>query len=142
MLVQDYIACMIKINDYLEEFLLVIAGGNATKLLHTEPLDLQEYVIPIKWQRQMQVQNFEPTARTLHDFQDFWECLESALDDPPADNRFNKMSGQEKSNKTRCHNNNTNKDKNYFCMLHGHNYTQHQAVSHLKKGSKKTQKRS
>ena len=71
----------------------------------------------------MQVHNFKPTARTLRNFQDFCERLESALDDPPADNKSNKMS-REKGNKKGCqnnNNNNNNKDKNHFCMLHGHN---------------------
>ena len=71
----------------------------------------------------MQVQNVKPTAGTLHDFQDFCERLESTLDDPPADNKSNKMSGQEKGNKKLCHNKNNDKDKNQFCMLHGHNPT-------------------
>ena len=47
----------------------------------------------------MKVQTFEPTAGTLRDFQDFCKHLESALDDPPADNKSNKTSGQEKGNK-------------------------------------------
>ena len=79
---QEYIAQVIKINDYLKEFLPTIVGRNATKLLEEELLDLLEFRIPIKWQRQMQVQNFGPTARTLQDFQDFCEHLESALDKP------------------------------------------------------------
>ena len=113
MLVQDYIARMIKINDYLEEFPPVIAGRNSTKLPDNELLDLLEFGIPIKWQQKMQVQNVEPTAWTLRDFQDLCERQESASDDPPLDNKSNKTSGQEKSNKKRCWDNNNNKDKKY-----------------------------
>ena len=83
MLVRDYIARVIKINNYLKEFPSVIIGRNATKLLDDNLLDLLEFRIPIKWQQKIQVQNFEPTARTLRDFQDFCECLEATLDDPP-----------------------------------------------------------
>ena len=119
MLVQDYIARVIKINDYLAEFPPpTIVGGNAIKLPDDELLDLLDFRITIKWQRQMQVQNFKLTAGTLRDFQDFCERLESALNKPVTDNKSKKMSGQEKGNKKRCHNNN-DKDKNHFCMLHG-----------------------
>ena len=55
----DYIACVTKINDYLEEFPVVTVDRNTTKLL-----DLLDFVIPIKWQWQMQVQKFDPTAGT------------------------------------------------------------------------------
>ena len=90
----------------------------------------------------MQVQNFEPISRTLRDFQDFFERLEPTLDDHPVGKKSNKTSRQEKGNKKRCqNNNNNNKDKNYFCMFHGHNlYAQHQTVPHLKKGGQKAQK--
>ena len=111
-----------QIKDYLEESPPVIADKNATKLPDNELLDLLEFGIPIKWQQQMQVQNFEPTVGTLHNFQNC-EYLESALDDPPADNRSNKTPGQEKGNKKRRQNNNNNKDKKNFCMLHGHKPT-------------------
>ena len=50
MLVQDYIARVIKINNYLKEFLSVIVGRNATKLPDNKQLDLLEFGIPIKWQ--------------------------------------------------------------------------------------------
>ena len=139
--VQDYIARVIEINNYREEFLPVITGRNATKLPGDELLDLLEFRIPIKWQRQLQVQNFEPTAGTLHDFQDFCKRLESALDDPPVDNKSNKTSRQEKGNKKFRQNNNNNKDKNNFCMLHGHNPTHStKQCRTLKKRRKSTKK--
>ena len=69
----------------------------------------------------MQAQIFEPTAGTLCNFQDFYKHLKAALDVPPMDNRSNKTSRQEKINKKLHRNNNNNKDKKYFCMLHGHN---------------------
>ena len=94
--VQEYIACVIEINNYLEEFPPLITGGNATKLPYNELLDLLEFGIPIKWQRQIQVQNFEPTSKTLRKLQDFCKRLESAFDDPPANNKSNKTSRQEK----------------------------------------------
>ena len=75
----DYIARVLEINDYLEEFPPVTTGRNATKLPDNKLLDLLEFGIPIKWQRQMQVQNFEPTAGTLQELQDFCERLEAAL---------------------------------------------------------------
>ena len=90
--VQDYISCVIEINNYLEVFLPVIAGRNATKLPDNELQDLLEFGIPIKWQQQILVQNFKPTAGTLCDFQDCCRYLESALDDPPADDKSNKTS--------------------------------------------------
>ena len=43
-----YCLCVIKINDYLKEFLPVIVGGNATKLSENELLDLLEFRIPIE----------------------------------------------------------------------------------------------
>ena len=89
----------------------------------------------------MQVQIFEPTARTLRDFQDFCKRLESALDDPPVDNKSNKTSGQEKGNKERHQNNHSNKDKKHFCMLHGHNPTHStEQCRTLKKEAKKHKK--
>ena len=46
--VQDYIACVTEINDYLTKSPpLFIAGGNATKLLDNKLLDLLEFRIPI-----------------------------------------------------------------------------------------------
>ena len=92
---QKYIAGVIKINDYLKEFPSTIIGRNPTKLLGDELLDLLEFGIPIKWQGPMQVQNFEPTVRTLRDFQDFCKRLESAFDNPVTDNKSNKTSGEE-----------------------------------------------
>ena len=53
MRVQEYIARVIKINNYLKEFLPTIVGRNATKLPDDELLDLLECGIPIKWQRQI-----------------------------------------------------------------------------------------
>ena len=96
--VQDYIAQVTEINN--------------TKLPDNEILDLLEFRIPIKWQRQMQVQNFKPTSGTLRDFQDFCDRLEAALDDPPADNKSNKTSKKEKDNKKHCQNHNNDKEKN------------------------------
>ena len=55
MLVRDYIARVIEINDYLEEFPSVVAERNATKILEDKLLDLLEFGIPIKWQLQLQV---------------------------------------------------------------------------------------
>ena len=43
--VQEYIAQVIKINDYLEEFRPTIVGGNATKLPDNDLLDLLEFGI-------------------------------------------------------------------------------------------------
>ena len=57
MMVQDF-AHVIKIHNYLEEFQPGIVGGNSTKLPGNELLDLLECGMPIKWQRQMQVQIF------------------------------------------------------------------------------------
>ena len=115
--VQEYIAQVIKINKYLEEFLPTIVVGNATKLPVNELLDLLEFRIPIKWQRQMQVQNFEPTTGTLRDFQNFCERLESALDDPVMDDKSNETSRQEKGNKKRrCNNNDEGKNISTCCM--------------------------
>ena len=45
------------------------------------------------------------------------------MDDPLADDKSNKTSG-EKGNKKRCQSNNNNKDKKNFCMLQGNNSTQ------------------
>ena len=45
--VQDYIACVTEINNYLTKSPLFIAGGNATKLLDKKLLDLLEFRIPI-----------------------------------------------------------------------------------------------
>ena len=132
---------MIEINNYLKEFPPVITGRNATKLQDNESLDMLEFGIPIKWQRQMQVQNFEPTAGTLHNFQDFCEWLEAALDDPPADNRSTKTSIQEKGTKKSHWSNNNDKDKNYFYMLRGHNPTHStKQCRTLKKEAKKHKK--
>ena len=64
-LVQEYIACVIKINDYLKEFLPVIVGRNATKIPDNKLLEILEFGIPIKWQEKIQFQNFEPTAGIL-----------------------------------------------------------------------------
>ena len=60
-LVQDYIACMIEINDCLEAFPPVTAGRNSTKLP-----DLLEFRIPIKRQRQIQFQNFNNQVPKLY----------------------------------------------------------------------------
>ena len=51
MLVQEYIARVIEINNYLEEFLPTIIGGNSIKLSDNKLLDLREFGISIKWQR-------------------------------------------------------------------------------------------
>ena len=122
--VRDYIARVIEINDYLIEFPPTVVGGDSTKLPDDELLDLLEFGIPIKWQRQMQVQNFEPTAGTLREFQDFCERLESALDEYPngeKDETSKKPSGQEKGKKKRRRN--TNDEDLKFCMMHGKNPT-------------------
>ena len=89
----------------------------------TTNYNLLEFGTPLKWQRHMQVQNFKPTARTMHDFQDFCNRLESVLKDPTVDNKSNKTSIQEKGNKKCCQNNRNNKDNEYYFMLHGHNPT-------------------
>ena len=64
--VQDYITWIIKINDYLTEFPPTIVGGDAVKRSDDEILDLLEFGIMIKWQRQMQVQNIKPTAGIIN----------------------------------------------------------------------------
>ena len=70
----------------------------------------------------MKIQNFEPTARTLRDFQDFCARLESALEESPAYNKSNKISGQENGHKKHCRNNNNNKgSQKHYYMLHGNN---------------------
>ena len=79
---QDYIAHVTEINDYLTKFPPVTQGGNATKLPDNKLLDLLELRIIIKWQWQMQVQNLDPMDGTLRNFQDFCKPLESTLDDP------------------------------------------------------------
>ena len=56
--VQEFIDCVIVINNYLEEFLPTIVGRNSNKLLDDELLDLLDIRIPTKWQQQMQVKNF------------------------------------------------------------------------------------
>ena len=121
--VQDYIARVTKINDYLTKFPPVTQGRNATNLPKNKLLDLLESGIPLKGQRKMQVQNFEPTAGTLHNFQDFCERLGSALEDPPADNKSNKTSRQEKENKKCCQKKSNIKDKKHYYTLYGHNPT-------------------
>ena len=121
--VREYIARVIEINDYLEEFPPTTVGGDATKLPEDELLDLLEFGIPIKWQRQMQVQNFVPTAGTLREFQDFCERLEAALEETPADPQPKQVSEKGKGNKKRrCNQNDEGKGK-HFCMLHGQNST-------------------
>ena len=90
----------------------------------------------------MKVQNFEPTSGILRNFQDFCKLLEATLDDPPADNRSNKTSGQEKGTKKRRWNNNNNKDKINHCMLHGYNPTHSTEQCRTLKRKQKTQKRS
>ena len=115
--VHDYIARVIEINNYLAEFPPTIVGRNATKLPDDKLLNLLEFRIPIKWQRQMQVKDFEPTAGTLRYFQDVCKRLESALNNPVTDDKSNKMSRQEKGNKKRRRNN-KDEDKKHFCMLH------------------------
>ena len=83
----------------------------------------------------MQVQKFEPSARTLRNFKDFCKRLESALDDPPTDNRSNKMPGEEKSNNESHQNNNNNN------ILYKHNPTHSTKQCHtFKKESGKAQK--
>ena len=57
---------MIEINDYLTEFPPTVVGGDSTKIVDDELLDLLEFRILISWQRQMQIQNFVPTAGTIH----------------------------------------------------------------------------
>ena len=70
----------------------------------------------------MQVQNLEPTAGTLQDFQNFCEPVESVLDKLVTDDKSNKMSRENINKKRRC-NNNDDEGKKHFCMLHGHNPT-------------------
>ena len=123
MLVQDYIAQVTEINNYLTKFPPVTQGRNSIKLLDDKLLDLLDFGTPLKWQRQIQVQNFKPTSRTLCGFQDFCEHLESASEYPEAENKSNKKSGQEKGNEKLCWNNSNNKDKKHYCVLHGHNPT-------------------
>ena len=121
--VQEYITRVIEINDYLKEFPPVTTGGNATKLPDDELLDLLEFGIPIKWQRQMQNQNFKPAVGTLCEFQDFCERLESTLEDSGADPKPKQVSNKEKGNK-KCRQNSPHKEnKKHYCMLHGQNST-------------------
>ena len=100
-----------------------IVGRDAIKLPDDKLLDLLEFGIPIKWQRQMQVQKFEPTAGTLRKFQDFCKRLESALDEYSVvqDETSKKPSGHKKGKKKRRQN--TNDEDLKFCMLHGKNPT-------------------
>ena len=95
--VQEYIAWVIEINDYLTEFPPTIVGGNSTKLPDNKLLDLLEFGILISWQQQMQIQNFVPTTGTIRDFQDFCERLKDAMNKYHADPRYNKTSDKEKT---------------------------------------------
>ena len=117
--VRDYIAHVIEINDYLTEFPPTVVGGDSTKLSDDKLLDLLEFGIPIKWQRQMQVHNFEPTAGTLREFQDFCERLESALDKYAVtqDTNSKKPSGHEKGKKKNAVKTQTPKTLNSVCCM-------------------------
>ena len=115
---QDYIARVIEINNYLTEFPPTVVGGDAIKLPDDELLDLLEFGIPIKWQRQMQVQNFKPTAGTLREFQDFCKRLESALEkySVAQDKTSKNPSGHEKGKKNAVETQTTKTLSSAWCM--------------------------
>ena len=91
----------------------------------------------------MQFQNFELTVRTLRNFQYFCKCLESTLEDLPADKKSRKTPGQKKVHKKRrCNKNNNKESQKHYCVLHGHNPTYSTKQYHtLKKEVEKVKKK-
>ena len=73
--------------------------------------------------RTCKIKNFEPSAGTIREFQDFCERLESALEEPVADPKPKQVSDKEKGKKKRRQENDNDETKKHFCMLHGQNPT-------------------
>ena len=126
--VHDYTASVTELTNYLKDFSPVTVDRNTTKLPDNKLLDLLDFRIPINWQQQMHVQNFEPTARTLYGFQNFYKCLESTLEDLPVDNiSLTTSPDKMKVLRNTIVTTTTTTTKEFrntrYCMLHGHNPT-------------------
>ena len=77
---KDYIARVCEIHSYLPLF-PTNSGREAEKLPTDELLDLLEFGVPLKWQRDIHLHGFEPQEGLVKDFAAFCERLESSLED-------------------------------------------------------------
>ena len=81
MRVKDYAARVVEINSYISDFPPVNATTPATMLGDNELIDLLEFGIPVRWQKYMVMQRFDPLNGTIKEFSKFCELLEDAMDD-------------------------------------------------------------
>ena len=133
MTAKNYIARVCEINSYLMAF-PTEPGRQATKMLTNELLDLLEFGVPLRWQRAMHLHGFEPQEGTIKDSVKLCERLESSLEDTESkphkktgssnEEKDKKKSENDRSNgkkKRPCGNGKGNKDKPFFCLIHGKN---------------------
>jgi hypothetical protein len=74
MKIRDYVARVVEINHYLNEF---PPFGETHKLAADEVLDLLEYGVPTPWQKTMVMHGFVPMDHTTAEFVEFCERIES-----------------------------------------------------------------
>ncbi len=83
--VRDFMTRMEEINSLMERFPPFQPNQ---QLPHDEIMDIAEYAMPVKWQKQMVIQGFDPTDSTTHDFIEFCERLETTEGETEMPNRF------------------------------------------------------
>ena len=116
---REWLAHIYKINNYIPHF----PGENLTKLEDNKMKEIAKDGIPIDWQTQMSLQNFDVTGKRVPEFIDFCEHLELLEENGENDNA--KKSHTTNKNKHKRHrndqNNSGNKDTEHYCMLHSKN---------------------
>ena len=75
---QEFVARLIKINNYLPKFPPTTAGSaDPASLPDDELLDILEFGMPNLWQKQMVLQDFDPLQHPIKEFTEFMEQVEA-----------------------------------------------------------------
>ena len=77
MTVKEWVAEVLKLNEYLKEF-PTVKGIKETKLQESDIMEILEYGVPAQYRREFTVQGFDPLTQGLKKFLEFCSRLSHA----------------------------------------------------------------
>ena len=90
MQIKEYMARVVKINNYFPQFPPTAPLGKSKKLSNDKLLDVLKFGIPLKWRNQMHLQKFKVREHTIKEIINICERLESTFSDLPSRKQTNK----------------------------------------------------
>jgi hypothetical protein len=129
MTTRDYVSRVIELNGMFERFPSSANYLAVVKLDEDELLDLLEYGLPLHWQLEMVLHDFDPADHTIQELVSFCERLELTKPHGPSNNPANSNSSSKSTAGTNDNKPNSKKRKTEkqnvrfegekFCSLHG-----------------------